>query len=182
MRLALIAAVATVAGLGACAPLAPGGTPAGTPYGYGYTGVQQAQPAPYGYYDGGYAAPGPYYEQPGYATPYVAPGPTIIVGGERLFDERDRYRDNRPENERGFRGNPNQSQPGREYGGQPGREYNGQPGRQYSGGARSAPTPVSAPRQNPVGPSPTQQAPRPPSGHAPDFNPANPGAQGGADK
>lgn len=179
MRLALIAAVSTVAGLGACAPLASDGTP----YGYDYTGVQQAQPAPYGFYDGGYAAPGPYYEQPGYAAPYVAPGPTIIVGGERRFDERDRYRYNRLENERGFRGNPNQPQPGREYGGgQPGREYNGQPGRQYSGGARPGPAPVAAPRPNPVAPSPMQQAPRPPSGHATDFNPANPGAHGGADR
>ena len=65
MRLVLIVAVSTVAGLGACAPLAPDGAP----YGYGYSGAQPVQAAPYGYYDGGYAAPGPYYQQPGYAAP-----------------------------------------------------------------------------------------------------------------
>ena len=165
MRLALIAAVTTAAGLGACAV-----PPAGPSYGYGYQGV--SAPAAVPYYDGGYA-PGPYYERPGYAAPYLAPGPTIIVGGERRFDERERYRNDRRGPEQGFRDRPNQPPPGRQFGGQP----EGQPGRPPGRPeARQAPPPTYAPPPQNRGPQP-----QPPSyrGHAPDFNPASPGLGGG---
>ena len=176
MRLALIAAVSTAIGLAACVPVQPGGVP------YGYGGVQQAPAAaPYGYYDGGYA-PDPYYAPPGYGTPYGVPGPGIIVGGERRYEDRGQYRYNRPPPEGGFRGGPNQPPPNR--------EFSGQPGRQNPGNARPGPIPAAAPRQAQPGPSPGFQrgGPSPgfqrggPGGHAPDFNPANPTAQGGGDR
>ena len=185
MRSSVFVAIASAAGLGACAPVPVAGT-------YGY---EPATPA-YGYYDGGYA-PDPYYAQPAYpgyspyATPYAAPyaapyatGGTIIVGGERRFNDRDRYRNDRYRNEvyrndrprydGGFRGNQNP----------PGRDFNRQPGPQNFGGGRPAPVAINRP-------PPPAPAPRPgpgpgfspsPSAHAPEFNPANPTAQGGADR
>lgn len=144
MRHALFVILATTAGLSACAPLP------GDPYGYGYSYAPAPAPASYGYYDGGYA-PGPYYAEPGYA-PYGAPGPTIIVGGERRFDGRDRYRYERQRNEGGFRGNPNQ----------PNREFGRSAPPQNFGGNRPGPSPVAVARP---GPGP-QNVPPPPSGGA----------------
>lgn len=144
MRLALLLTVTIAAGLGACAPV-----PAG-PYGYAPT----AEPAGYGYYDGAYA-PGPYYGEPAYAPGYIAPGPTIIVGGERRWGgdrDRDRYRFERQRNEGGFRGNP-YSSPGRDFGRAP-------PPQNFGGGGRPGPSPVAVARPNPSPISP------PPSGGA----------------
>ncbi len=170
MRTALLIAVTTAAGLGACAPL-PG---AGYEYGV-------AQPAPsYGYYDGGYA-PAPYYAEPVYGSPYVSPGPAIIVGGERRFYDRDRYRDDRFREQRyrnegqryegGYRGNPNQGRDGR------------QPGPQNFGGARPGPAPAAINRPPPQ-PQPQPPAPRPagppPGGNGGSpFGPANPPGERG---
>ena len=140
MRQALLIVITTAAGLGACAPVPPG------PYGYA--------PAPsYGYTDGAYA-PGPYYAEPGYA-PYAAPGPAIIVGGERRWDgDRERYE--RQRNEGGYRGNPNP----------PGREYGRSPPPQNFGGNRpgpdNRPVPMAAARPAPPRPA----APPPPAGGA----------------
>lgn len=173
MRKALLIAVTTAAGLGACAPIPS------SEYGYGYTAAPQ--PA-YGYSDGGYAPQPvygqPYYAEPAYAAPYVTPGPAIIIGGgERRFNDRDRYRYNERRYDGGYRGNQN---PGREYGRQPGPQNFG------GGGGRPGPAPVAVNRP----PPPQPQAPRPagpppnfggggnPSGHSPSFNPANPTAQG----
>ncbi len=171
MRLALLAPFATAAALAACAPV-----PA-TPYGYsyGYTEVQTAPVVPYG---GAYAPgyyPEPVYAAP-YAAPYVSPGPTIIGGGGgRGYDRyrNDRYRDDR-RFDGGYRGRPN---PG------PARDYRGDGGRPNFGGGGGRPTPAAAPAPRPA-PAPPQFSPAPSRdpGHAPDFNPANPGAQGGADR
>ncbi len=141
MRLALLTAITTVAGLAACAPV-PG------PYGYA--------PGPnYGYSGGAAYAPNPYYAEPAYAPGYVTPGPAIIVGGERRFDDGDRYRSERQRNEGAYRNN--QPPPNRDYG-------RGQPQQNY-GGNRPGPTPVAVARPAPQ-PSQRPSAPPPPSGGA----------------
>lgn len=163
MRKALLIAMTTATGLGACAPLPSAG--------YGYAVAPQPVPA-YGYYDGGYA-PQPYYAEPVYAAPYATPGPAIIIGSERRYDDRYRYERPRYQRDGGYRGNPN---PGREYGRQPGLQNFG-----GGGGGRPGPSPVNVNRPPPVQ-VPQPQAPRPTgpgrNDHAPDFNPANPTAQG----
>lgn len=164
MRKALLIAMTTAAGLGACAPVSSAG--------YGYAVAPQPAPA-YGYYDGGYA-PQPYYAEPVYAAPYVTPGPAIIIGSERRYNDRYRYERPRYERDGGYRGNPN---PRHEYGRQPGPQNFG-----GGGGGRPGPGPANVNRPPPVQ-APQPQPPRPmgpgPNDHAPDFNPANPTAQGG---
>ena len=150
MRLALLTIVATAVGLGACAPV-----PA-SPYGYGYGYAPAPAPASYGYYDGAYApgpAPGPYYAEPGY-VPYATPGPAIIVGGERRWDGGDRYRYDRPRDDRAFRGNPNP----------PNRDYRVAQEPRNFGGNRPGPQPGAQPGPRP-GPAP-QAIPAPPAGGA----------------
>lgn len=198
MRLVLLAAISTAIGTAACAPLSPADS-----YGYSsYTAVE-APPvvaAPYGGYEEGYGgyAPGPYYSQPAYpapyAAPYVSPGTTIVVGGGG-YRGYDRYRDNgyrdqpryhQPRFDGGYRGNPNL--PPNEY--PRGRDFGRQPGPQNFGGGggfRPGPTPVAAGRPGPApAPPPAAPPPRPaglsPTAHSPQFDPGNPGAQGGADR
>lgn len=177
MRAALLIALTTAAGLGACAPL-----PAESPYGYPYGYTAPAAPVTsYGYYDGGYAS-SPYdpglgyggYAAP-YVEPYVAPGPTIFLGGERRF-EGDRYRDNRFRDNR-FRDDRPRYDGGYRRGPNPPPNFGRQPEPQNFGRGRPGPSPVSIGGPGPVGALP----PPPPHidrGHAPSFNPANPTAQG----
>ncbi|GEM_PF-5424054 len=159
MRKGLLIAVTTAVGLGACAPIPSAG--------YGYATAPQPAVA-YGY-EGGYA-PQPYYAEPVYAAPYVAPGPTIIIGGERRYG--DRYRYDRPHFER-----PHFERDGGYRGPYPGREFGHPPGpRSFGGGGRPGPTPVGADRPAPPQHSaPPQGRPAPGGDHGRGFNPGGRG-------
>ena len=145
-----------LAALSACAPYP--GYDSGYGYSYGAPAVVD------GYYGGGYGGGG--YYGGGYAAPYFAPVPvesTIILGGDR-----DRYRNRYRGGSREYyghdrdRGRPNYARPQAQ--------------------AREPLRPAAVARPAPPPPRTDFGRPGGGGGGRGGFNPANPTAQGGADR